>query len=149
MPPKTRKPTQTHDRVVFLLLVTGGRDFSDKALVDTVMSAAVRSHGVTHVIHGDARGADKLCGDWAKAHGLAEVRVPANWDYHGNSAGPIRNAHMAELRPNMLLAFPGGNGTKNMVEQSHRHGIPVVDAAKLAKKLAELDAPKKVRRKSV
>lgn len=135
---KVKKPTQTHDRKVFKLLVTGGRDFNDAALVNAALSAAVKHHNVTHVIHGDARGADKLCGEWAAKHGLAEVRVSANWAFYDKAAGPIRNAWMAELNPDLLLAFPGGTGTMNMVEQAHRFNIVVVDAVKLVKKLTKL-----------
>lgn len=35
---------------------------------------------------------------------------------------------MAESRPDVLVAFPGANGTKNMMAEAKAHGIPIIEA---------------------
>jgi hypothetical protein len=43
------------------------------------------------------------------------------------AAGPIRNARMLEEgKPDIVIAFPGGRGTANMIEQAHAAGVEVV-----------------------
>lgn len=52
------------------------------------------------VIHGDARGIDRIADEWAVSRrGRWPVNVeryPADWDTHGRAAGPIRNAQMRD-----------------------------------------------------
>ena len=44
------------------------------------------------------------------------------------AAGAIRNAKMLrDGKPDMVLAFSGGNGTRDMMQQSKRAGMPVLD----------------------
>jgi hypothetical protein len=44
----------------------------------------------------------------------------------GKKAGFVRNAEMAEYA-DMLMAFPGGRGTDNMVKQAKRFGLKIFD----------------------
>lgn len=47
------------------VLVCGGRDWSDQAMVDAVLNGLYeREHWIT-VIHGGARGADRYAREWA------------------------------------------------------------------------------------
>lgn len=129
--------TITNERKSFRLLVTGGRDYNNVDECWALLDRAHKQFTITHLIHGDARGLDRLADGWALARGVQPVRCPALWDYYKNTgggknpAGPIRNQFMAELYPDMVLAFPGGSGTANMVEQALRHGLRVVDAKKM------------------
>jgi len=51
---------------------------------------------------------------------------PADWSRHGKSAGPIRNRQMLiEGRPDIVVAFPGGKGTANMIKQAVEAGVKV------------------------
>jgi ABC-type Fe3+-hydroxamate transport system substrate-binding protein len=106
------------------VLVCGGRNYVDYEYIKEVLD----QHEPDIVIHGGATGADILAGRWAREEGVMEVRVDANWDYYGNSAGPVRNAWMLELHPDMVIAFPGGKGTANMIKQAKTKGIPVHEA---------------------
>jgi hypothetical protein len=110
---------------VILVLCCGGRDFTDQAFVDAKLNEAREKYGDLFIIHGGARGADTCCGLWGIKNGLPVAVVNANWDIHGKKAGPIRNAWMLELRPNVGIAFPGGFGTRNMINQLKAAGIPV------------------------
>lgn len=91
-----------------------------------VMDALHRRHGFTSLVHGAAKGADELAGLWASSRRLGSIiEFPANWDKHGRRAGPIRNQEMIETKPDMVVAFPGGTGTADMVKRAKQHGIPV------------------------
>jgi hypothetical protein len=114
------------------ILVCGGRDFTDAERICRELDY-VREHvgGISMLIHGNARGADKLAGCWAESHGIAVMVFPANWARHGKAAGPIRNSLMlAEGYPDLVVAFPGGAGTANMVQQANEAGVPVMEIAK-------------------
>ncbi|MEM9912925.1 MAG: hypothetical protein AAF922_19365 [Pseudomonadota bacterium] len=46
----------------------------------------------------------------------------------GRAAGPIRNKEMLdEGCPDLVVAFPGGRGTANMVKQAQAAGVEVLD----------------------
>ena len=123
--------TITHERLTFKLLITGGREFKDREGAFALLDRAHAKFKITHLIHGDARGADRIAAEWAVSRGVQVVACPANWEHYKNAAGPIRNQYMIELCPDAVLAFPGGKGTKNMVEQAARHNVTVYDAVKL------------------
>lgn len=107
------------------VLVCGGRDFGDEAFVNRILTEQHRVIAFTHLIHGAAPGADRLAGSWARKNGVQEVSCPAQWDSFGKGAGPIRNRRMLELWPELLIAFPGGRGTANMVEQADAASVQV------------------------
>ncbi len=81
--------------------------------------------GVSLLIHGAAKGADTLAENWARSRQVNYHGVPAKWDQHGNSAGPIRNEEMLALGPEGCVAFPGGTGTADMVERCEKAGVKV------------------------
>lgn len=110
------------------VLVCGGRDFGDR---DAVFRALDKIHAETPIstlIHGDAMGADSLADLWANLRGVRRVKCPANWTGDGKSAGPRRNQWMLQfLKPVLVVAFPGGRGTANMVQQARAVGVDVVE----------------------
>ena len=105
------------------ILVCGGRDFYNyKALCE----ALARYADDTILVHGDAKGADRLAGMYAMERGWQVKVYPADWNQHGKAAGPIRNRLMlSEEHPELIVAFPGGRGTANMIEQSTQAGVEV------------------------
>lgn len=105
------------------VLVTGGRDFRDRALVDEVLGW----YEIEVLIHGGARGLDVLAGEYARLRGIREWVFPAQWEKYGRSAGPIRNVAMLQVsKPDVVIAFPGGRGTSNMVSLAEDAGYEVV-----------------------
>jgi hypothetical protein len=111
------------------ILVCGGRDFSDGAALWRMLDVMHANNPVTAIIHGAARGADRTAGNWARKNGVEEIACPADWTAYGRAAGPIRNAAMlADHKPDVVLAFPGGAGTADMVRQARRAGVRVVKA---------------------
>ena len=81
---------------------------------------------ISLIISGGARGADQLAIEWAKINGVSHNVYPADWYKYGRSAGYIRNSYMLnEGQPDLVVAFRGGFGTKNMVDISRRKGVEV------------------------
>ena len=109
------------------VLVCGGRDFADRDTVFRALNALAEKYGRLNVIQGGARGADRLALDWAlQAPSVQLSNYPADWQRHGKAAGAIRNQQMLdEGKPDLVLAFPGGRGTADMVRRAKAAGIPV------------------------
>ena len=98
-----------------IVLVCGGRDFNDYKFVERELDKLDLSPEDT-IVNGDAKGADKLAQIYAFHHGIKYRNFPAQWNKYGASAGPIRNRQMFdETKPNVVVAFPGGRGTFDMV----------------------------------
>lgn len=114
------------------ILVCGGRDFGEVLGHETwaygFLDAFNMIHGVSCVVHGDARGADKIAGKWASMRKIPFKTYPAAWDKHGDAAGPIRNQLMLRDNPDIqwVIAFPGGAGTADMVSRARAAGIEVI-----------------------
>lgn len=105
-------------------LVCGGRDYGEKLHLFAILDL----FGPTRVIHGAARGADTLAGDWARQRGVGCSVFPADWAGYGPKAGHLRNAQMLrEGQPDLVLAFPGGRGTANMIKQARAAGVPTIE----------------------
>lgn len=113
-------------------LICGGRNFDDRNLFDAVMDELVRDMGCPEtIIHGNASGADMMADVWAKRMAIRRERFPAQWYKYGKAAGPIRNQEMIDQgSPHLVIAFPGGNGTADMVRRAKKAGIPVIEISK-------------------
>jgi hypothetical protein len=116
----------------FRVLVCGGRDYSGYVRLRRVLDAVhegVRNEGkVLVIIHGNARGADLLADQYAREKSLKVLSFPADWTNHGRSAGPIRNKLMLTSgQPHVIIAFKGGNGTADMIQQGKTAGVPVYE----------------------
>lgn len=119
------------------ILVCGGRDFSNRDLVfKTLYEIAPKfppdEYGNTlpdcTIIHGGAKGADQLADEWAVVNWTKLEVFKADWKKHGKAAGAIRNRQMLEEgKPDIVVAFPGGKGTANMVKIAKQAGIKVLE----------------------
>jgi hypothetical protein len=117
------------------VIVTGGRDYHDYARVFAVLDELNVGDRITRLHEGAARGADTLAWDWHwERFGGGSIRHPARWDLHGKRAGPIRNAEMLAAAIDeaqecgaslLVVAFPGGVGTADMVAKARRAGVEV------------------------
>jgi YspA, cpYpsA-related SLOG family len=109
------------------VLVCGGRDYTEWDVVrDTLESLRIRA-----LCHGAAKGADTLAAAYGKqCEGFFETfAYPADWTKDGRAAGPIRNQRMLdEFQPDLVVAFPGGRGTADMVKRARRANIEVLEA---------------------
>jgi hypothetical protein len=110
------------------VLVCGGRDFGDVALLNRTLDNFAKTEIVDCVIEGNARGADRLAGFWARKRGIDNLKFNADWRGHGPAAGPLRNQEMLDKGlPDIVIAFPGGAGTADMVRRAASAGVRVVE----------------------
>lgn len=114
------------------VIVTGGRNFNDRALVAYAFGYLLGNdrQDVT-IVHGDAPGADTIAAEVAETVGYQVEPHPADWKRYRNGAGPIRNAEMIDTGADLVIAFPGGRGTANCCSLAEVAGIEVVYAAEL------------------
>lgn len=118
------------------ILVCGGRNFSDRDLVfDALYKIAPErppdEYGNTlpdcTIIHGGAKGADSIADEWAVVNWTGLEIYKADWNTHGKAAGAIRNRRMLrDGKPDVVVAFPGGRGTADMVKIAQAAGIKVI-----------------------
>ena len=111
------------------VLICGGRNIPASEvwfILDGGLRAEVPGQ-ITSIIHGAAPGVDRAAGEWAESEDIHVIEYPANWKKHGKAAGPIRNRKMLEEgKPDIVVALPGGRGTRNMKQQAEDAGIPVI-----------------------
>lgn len=108
------------------VLVCGGRDYANARVLNAVLRGL--NPPATCIIHGAYTGADDLAARFAKKNHLGEAPFPADWGKHGRAAGPIRNQQMLdEGQPHLVIAFPGGTGTADMVRRAKAAGVPVIE----------------------
>lgn len=111
------------------VLVCGARNWDDRARVYGVLDDLKRAESIDAVIEGDARGVDRMAGYWARKNRIDDIKYPANWDLHGNAAGPIRNQEMLDFgKPDLVIAFPlkDSVGTWDMVRRAKAAGVKTI-----------------------
>jgi predicted Rossmann-fold nucleotide-binding protein len=112
------------------VLVCGGRNYTDKGRIYAVLDKLHESEGIDLIIQGGAKGADRVANDWAAAYGVQREQYNADWEALGSFAGPARNKWMLEQgQPDLVIAFPGGRGTADMVRKARKAGVEVVEIA--------------------
>lgn len=135
----------------FRILVCGGRGFgrvpdiipedipyedflkkaeSEQLMLRTVLESLKKSLDIEVIIEGGAEGADTLAGNWADEAHIPRATYPADWKKNGKKAGPIRNQQMLDKgKPSIVVAFPGGKGTKDMVKRAKDAGLAVYEVS--------------------
>lgn len=109
------------------VLVCGGCDFTDQKVVNYCLDRIHAETPISLIIHGAARGADTLGGQWALFQNIKIMTFPADWKRYGKSAGSIRNQQMLkESNPELVVAFPGGAGTAHMVSIARKANFAVL-----------------------
>lgn len=128
-----------------IVVVTGGRDFRDAAKIYTRLDELHAQYPITELVHGDANGVDRLCGQWARDRSVSCRAMPARWDDfstepivrrtradgtpYNAAAGSVRNQAMldTEPRPTYGIRFPGGKGTADMAARMAKARLIVWD----------------------
>ncbi len=122
-----------------VVIVCGGRSYSDRDFLFARLDELAAAHSGVVVFEGGAAGADSLAKEWAGARRQRCQTFSADWKKHGKGAGPVRNSEMlAELlvcshgtdgreARQMVVAFPGGRGTGDMVGKAKKADVDVWD----------------------
>lgn len=117
------------------IVTTGGRNFRELEVVrktlDTLRPSFVHV-GDCRVDWEDERsGADRLVYGWCLHTGTPNQIHRAYWNKLGRAAGPARNLAMLEAAwkdgARILIAFPGGTGTKNCMWRAGQMGFVVLE----------------------
>jgi hypothetical protein len=115
-----------------IVLCTGDRRYAKFDVILEALKVTKRELHAVIFAHGGAPGADSLVGSACKKLRTPCYSYPAEWQKYRNAAGPIRNRLMLDLHPDAyaVLAFhdrlKDSSGTKDMVEESMRRGLPVI-----------------------
>lgn len=116
------------------VIVCGSRSWGDRQLIQDTLADVADELGTCDltIVHGAAKGADRIAADEAGKHGfLVEA-----WPYRQFIRPPVvsakqapltRNEHMAKLGADLCVAFWDGRstGTAHMMSTAERHRIPV------------------------
>lgn len=110
------------------VLVCGGRNYQNGQHLSAVLNKLHAEAGIDVLIEGGAKGADYLAHVWAAMNDVEIERYEADWENQGTFAGPARNKRMLdEGKPDVVIAFPGGRGTADMIRKARRAGVEVVE----------------------
>lgn len=121
----------------FRVLVCGGREYDDWELLnrtlryweyESVLYDKMKDVKWATFIEGEAKGADFLTRVWCKYMNIPYEGYPADWKKYGKAAGGIRNQQMLEEgKPDLVVAFPGGRGTADMIRRAKEYGVEVIE----------------------
>lgn len=116
------------------IIVTGSRSETDYNKVARVLDKIHAEKVLTCVVHGACPygGVDNLAEIWAKTNQLMYIGIPAQWTKYNKAAGPIRNKRILDEHPDAaaVIAFPGDDGTADMVKQARAAGRVVWEPLK-------------------
>jgi len=105
------------------VIIAGSRNFNDQYFIDSKLKFYLSQLKCTELIHGGCRGVDALAGRYAIENDIPYKLFLADWDKYGKSAGPRRNAEMAEYGDYLIVFWDGkSRGTKNMISEMQRLG---------------------------
>ncbi len=116
------------------VLVTGGREFANRGLVDATLDKVLAKYGDSLIIVTGAQrklvdgkyvGADYLAEEWARSREVPYRGYPARWKKLDKAAGRERNTRMRDVeKPDACIAFPStGPGTPMMCKLMKEIGI--------------------------
>ena len=115
-----------------MIVAGGGRALdwpADRIAAGLLQATAGRP--VLHLLHGGARGADRLIEQAARSLAWPVEVIPAEWGRYGRAAGPLRNGLLLRRALEvatpaqasvLVVAFPGAAGTASLLRQA-RHLI--------------------------
>jgi len=111
------------------LLVCGSRCWDDADKIEEVLTRVTDGAAEVVLIHGAARGADRLGEQVGRRRGWRIEAYPAEWERTGRRAGMDRNRWMlTDGRPDFVVAFLDertkvSNGTRDMIRRATQAGI--------------------------
>lgn len=114
------------------ILITGSRDWEDETIIQRAIwnwiYENVEDQQIVQVVHGNARGADRMAGAYARSQWWLEEEVhAADWST-GMRAGLDRNELMVHLGADVCLAFikDGSGGATHCANYAETHGIATI-----------------------
>ncbi len=106
--------------------ICGGRDEDLLIGREDALKKMLIEIGATEIVTGGCQGIDDQSEDVARREmGLVTTTFRPAWDAFGRAAGPLRNQQIAEY-VDVLIAFPGGRGTHDMIHKMEKLGKKVI-----------------------
>ena len=113
---------------MYKIVVCGGRDFCDYELMSQKLDLFFSNMDKAQItiVSGCAKGADSFAIVYAEQHGYQILRMPADWNKFGKSAGYRRNEAMAKIATH-IVAFHDdkSSGTKHMINLAIERQLPL------------------------
>lgn len=126
------------------LLVCGGRNFGEFYTSKNVarskdiainerwfLKRVLDNYNISFIVQGFAKGADRMALLYADKNGIPHTSdlYKPEWNQNGvyiPYAGNLRNQRMLDQEnPDLIIAFPGGRGTADMVSRSSGQGYKI------------------------
>jgi len=96
-------------------IIAGSRTINDFDLLEWVIKESELDIAI--VISGMAKGVDTLGMIWANKYNVPIIKMPADWNKYGRSAGYKRNEEMSKKAHALICLWDGESyGTKNMID---------------------------------
>lgn len=124
------------------IIICGSRAWSDPTMIEYFLRHIKRnvtraweantslSTALPTIVHGAAKGADRLAGQVARDMGFPVEEYPADWNGLGKKAGLVRNRQMLDAGADLVVAFKHGfdgtlrrGGTENMIRIASEAGV--------------------------
>ncbi|MFU2318866.1 SLOG family protein [Rahnella sp. PCH160] len=110
------------------VLICSGRFYAGISTLTRVLDLYSQSENIRVLIHGGHPSSGGAIEHWARDANVHIVRYPANWAAHGKYAEIRRNIFMLEdSRPDIILAFSGGEDTADCIGLAKSKGIKVIE----------------------
>lgn len=108
------------------VIIAGGRDYiAQPGHLAEVLDILVELNP-EEIVSGGAKGGDQVGEAIARYYNIPLSVFHAAWNIFGKAAGPKRNAQMADYA-DVLIALPGGKGTRNMINEMRKRNKPVYE----------------------
>lgn len=114
------------------VLICGGRDLNEKLVCTWLENNFLTLFpDCTMIVHGGAKGADNGAHKFCVKENFPETVYAVSkeeWNKYGRAAGVLRNQKMLDQEnPDIILAFPGGRGTKDMIIRGKKNKLIVYE----------------------
>lgn len=116
------------------LVACGGRVGAEPRVTALVLGTLNRVFGGFTLGHGAAPGYDRLAQAWAESMQLPTQPIPVDNQLDGDDLGAPKRRNWRLLRwlleysdHRVVVGFPGGPGTRHMLEIAHAAGVEVID----------------------
>lgn len=111
-----------HELDIMKTIIAGSRTITSKFVIGEAVLES--KFDITEVVSGAARGVDEIGEQWAEEHGVPIKRFPAEWEFYGKRAGPVRNVEMAKYAEALVAVWDGkSKGTQHMIREAQKRGL--------------------------
>lgn len=108
------------------ILAVGGRNFTSMWMNQVLDNVHMKTP-VTEVFHtGEPAGASYWVACWALGNGIKETGVRPQWSKHGKSAAKIRNVELMDMKPDLVVVFPGGYRTRALLNLAQEKKLDIL-----------------------